>query len=116
SFSPLADEQINQCASLEAVNLIGANIVIPCVLSVLMLHCCDHEISIQRLQNVLIGSSGERITYHDVLMLHRCTNTVRDDTVVGEVTATNHIARPCRRNRYTTIGKEAVLIGMRHQF
>ena len=65
---------------------------------------------------MLVGPSGERITHHDVLVLHCSSNAVWDDTVVGEVAATDDIASPSCGNRNTTIRKETVLVGMRHQF
>ena len=76
----------------------------------------EKHVPAEKLQNVLVWPSGKRIAYHDVLMLHRRTDAVRDDTVVSEVTAANHIARPGGRNGDTPICKETIFIGMCDQF
>ena len=115
AIAPLAHEQIHQCAGLEAVHIIRANVIIASVLAVLVLHGSNHQVGIQRLQHMLIRAGGERVAHHNILLLHRRADAVRDDAIVGEVAAADDIACARRRNRHASISKEAVLVAVRHQ-
>ena len=54
AFSPMFYEQINQGSGLETILIIRAYIVVTCIFLIFILHSCNHQIRIQRLQYMLV--------------------------------------------------------------
>ena len=54
AFAPLADKEVNESTSLEAIHIIRTYIVVVCIFTILILLHSDYKISIERFQNMLI--------------------------------------------------------------
>jgi len=114
-IAPVLHKQIDQRTSLKAINIIRTNIIITSILTVLILHSRNHQICVQRLQYMLIRTSGERITDNDILMLNGSANAVWDNAVVCKITTADNITGTCSGNCNSSIGKKAILIAVRYQ-
>ena len=74
ALTPLGNKEVNECTCLEAIYIIRTYVIVVGILAILVLLHGDNEICVQRFQNVLVRTSRERITNHNILMLCSCTN------------------------------------------
>ena len=64
---------------------------------------------------MLIGTGGVGIADDDGFLLQSGTDTVRNDAVVGKITAADDITGPGGGNGNGTVGEKALLVAVGHQ-
>ena len=115
ALAPEIAEQGYQLASGHTVALIRAHVVIALVCQILVLLLGNLQISKQRLQHMLERTGRIGIAHHDLPACLHGPHTVRDDPVVGKITAADHISGPGSGNGTVSVRKEGLLIAVSHQ-
>ena len=109
-------KEVCELTGAHAVTVIRPHVVIARILCIFCLLHHNHEIGVERLQHVLVGTGRIGIPKFDCLALHGCPHTVRDNSVLREITATDHVACARRRDAHRPgLREKGLLVGVGHQ-
>ena len=113
---PVLHKDICEFTGAHAVAVIRTNVVIARILCVPCLLHHNHEIGVERLQHMLVRTGRIGISKLHCLALYRCPHTVRDNSVLREITAADHVARARGGNAHCTgLREKGLLVGVGHQ-